>query len=31
MKTMVKRCESDCSGLEALYKRTSHLIKEIKA
>lgn len=31
MKTMIKRCESDCSGLEALYLRTNHLIKDIKA
>jgi len=28
--TMIKRCESDVSGLEDLYKRTRHLIKEIK-
>lgn len=31
MKTMVKRCESDCVGLEALYLRCKHLIKEVKA
>lgn len=30
MKTMVKRCESDTKGLEALYKRTKHLIRDIK-
>lgn len=28
--TMVKRCESDVSGLEALYKRTRHIVAEIK-
>lgn len=27
--TMRKRCESDVAGLEALYKRTRHLIKEV--
>lgn len=27
MPTMVKRCESDTRGLEALYKRTRHLIR----
>ena len=31
MPTMIKRCESDCAGLEALYRRTKHLIREIKA
>lgn len=30
MKTMVARCESDASGLEALYERTKHLITDIK-
>lgn len=30
MKTMVRRCESDTAGLQALYERTKHLIKEIK-
>ena len=29
MPMMIKRCESDCAGLEALYKRTKHLIAEI--
>lgn len=29
LKTMVERCESDVAGLEALYKRTSHLIRDI--
>lgn len=28
--TMVKRCESDTKGLQNLYERTKHLIKEIK-
>lgn len=28
--TMIKRCESDTLGLQALYKRTSHLIRDIK-
>lgn len=28
--TMVKRCESDTAGLQALYKRTHHLIRDIK-
>lgn len=27
---LIKRCESDCAGLEALYSKTRHLIKEIK-
>lgn len=31
MKVMVERCESDVAGLQALYNRTRHLIKEIKA
>lgn len=30
MPTMIKRCESDTLGLQALYLRTKHLIKEIK-
>lgn len=30
MPTMVKRCESDTKGLEALYKKTRHLIRDIK-
>lgn len=30
MKVMVARCESDVRGLQALYERTRHLIKEIK-
>lgn len=30
-KTMIARCESDVKGLEALYKRTRHLVKDIKA
>lgn len=30
MRTMVKRCESDTEGLEALYKRFKHLIRDIK-
>ena len=30
MPTMKKRCESDCAGLEALYKRTRHLVKDVK-
>lgn len=28
--TMVRRCESDTRGLEALYKKTRHLIADIK-
>ena len=31
MPVMIKRCESDTRGLEALYKRTRHLIKDVKA
>jgi uncharacterized protein YprB with RNaseH-like and TPR domain len=31
MKTMIKRCESDTLGLQALYLRCKHLIKEVKA
>lgn len=30
MPLMIQRCESDVAGLEALYKRTRHLITEIK-
>ncbi len=30
MRTMIQRCESDVAGLEALYDRTRHLIREIK-
>jgi uncharacterized protein YprB with RNaseH-like and TPR domain len=30
MKKMVARCESDVEGLESLYKRTRHLIADIK-
>jgi len=30
MPVMVKRCESDVAGLEALYKRTRHLVRSIK-
>lgn len=30
MRVMVDRCESDVRGLQALYERTRHLIKEIK-
>ncbi len=29
MPEMKRRCESDCEGLEALYRRTKHLIREI--
>jgi hypothetical protein len=28
--TMVERCESDVTGLEALYDATKHLIREVK-
>ena len=31
MPTMIKRCESDTLGLQALYLRCKHLIKEVKA
>jgi len=27
--TLVKRCESDCAGLEALYDKSKHLIREL--
>lgn len=30
MGTMIKRCESDVAGLESLYKRARHLIKDVK-
>lgn len=30
LKIMRKRCESDCAGLEALYRKTKHLIADIK-
>ena len=30
MKIMVDRCESDCAGLEDLYKKTRHLIDDVK-
>jgi hypothetical protein len=30
MPEMRARCESDVKGLEALYKRTRHLIRDIK-
>lgn len=30
MKRMVARCESDVQGLEALYKRTRHLVRDIR-
>lgn len=30
MPGMIKRCESDCAGLEGLYKKTKHLIVDIK-
>jgi hypothetical protein len=30
MKILVRRCESDCRGLEALYDRTRALIRDIK-
>lgn len=30
MPIMVKRCESDCAVLEALYDKTKHIIREIK-
>ena len=30
MKTMVKRCESDVEGLQGLYERTNHVIRDIK-
>jgi hypothetical protein len=28
--TMIKRCESDCAVLEDVYKKTRHLIKDLK-
>lgn len=30
MATMIKRCESDCKGLESLFDKTDHLIGDIK-
>lgn len=30
MKTMIARCESDVEGLQALYERTRHIIREVK-
>jgi uncharacterized protein YprB with RNaseH-like and TPR domain len=30
MPTMIKRCESDVTGLEALYRATKHIVKDIK-
>ena len=30
MPEMVSRCESDVKGLEALYKRTRHIIRDLK-
>lgn len=30
MKTMIERCESDVEGLQALYMKTKHVIREIK-
>lgn len=30
MKQMIRRCESDVCGLEALYRRTKHLIRDVK-
>ena len=30
MVTMIERCESDAAGLEGLYERTKHLIRDIK-
>lgn len=30
LKTMIERCESDTEGLESLYKKTRHLIKDLK-
>ena len=30
MRTMIKRCESDAEGLQGLYEKTRHLIREIK-
>lgn len=29
MRQLVERCESDCAGLEAIYDRTKHLVREI--
>lgn len=30
MKTMIERCESDVVGLQGLYEKTKHVIREIK-
>jgi uncharacterized protein YprB with RNaseH-like and TPR domain len=30
MPTMVKRCESDVKGLEAIYRRTHHLLNDVR-
>ena len=30
MKTMIQRCESDAKGLEQLYRKTRHILREIK-
>lgn len=30
MPTMIERCESDVEGLEGLYRKTKHLIKDVK-
>lgn len=30
MSTLIERCESDVAGLEALYKKTKHLVRELK-
>ena len=30
MPTMIRRCESDTAGLQALYNKTRHLIRDIK-
>lgn len=30
MPTMIKRCESDCAVLEDVYRKTRHLLKDIK-
>mgnify|MGYP000075515246 FL=1 len=30
MKTMIERCESDVEGLQGLYERTKHVLRDIK-
>lgn len=30
MKTMIERCESDVAGLEALYEKIKHVIRDVK-